>query len=242
MKNLTLDPFDIKLLHKNNHTGIKIAKSLTSISLIALFICGMDWYLYFIIKQTSVLEIVLLIFLLGFLLFYTLNLIVFGIHKLIYKIKRRRGVSQAPQTEGIFNSYINNFNLIFILSTTFLFVLISTFLLVVLDTAGEELEYLIGVSLIFSLFPSIVIFSYKPNNRTISYELKEILTDPIAIASQKLNLEYSIDKTSSVLSNKEKNIVAIKHNHDGNYCVEIYNVIGIYRPTSDEPGTPTSEN
>ncbi|SEM14100.1 hypothetical protein SAMN04487786_1135 [Paenisporosarcina quisquiliarum] len=238
MKNLVLDSFDIKLLHKNSHTGIKIAKSITSISLIALYFFGVDWYLYFVIKQFSGIDIILLFVVIIYLLLYSLSSAIFGVYKLIYKIKERRFVSQPPQTGGIFNTFINNFSNIFILSTAFLLMLISTFLLVVLDAAGEELEYLIGVSFLFSLIPSIAIFFYKPN-RTKRYELSEILTDPIEIVARKLVLEYSIDKTSSVLSNKEDNIVAVKHNHDGNYSVEIYDVIEIYQTTSEQPVTPT---
>jgi len=229
MKTLVLDSFDIKLLHKNNHTGIKIAKSLTSIMLIALFFFGVNWYLYFIINQIPVLDIVLLVVVIGYFLLYASILVVFYGHRLVYKIK---GVSQIPQIDGAFNRFIKNFNNIFILSTTLFLVLISTFLLVVLNAADEKLQYLLGVSFLFSLIPSITIFFYKPI-RTKRYELTEILTQPSEIIARKLNLDYSIDKTTSVLSNKNDNIVAIKHDYEGNYSVEIYNIIEIYQPTSE---------
>lgn len=240
MKNLVLDSFDIKLLHKNSHTAIKLTKSLTSITLMALYFFGVDWYLFFVLNQFPKIDIILLFVFIIYFLLYLLNLIIYGFHKLIYKIKALLGNNQSSQTDGIYNSYIKNFKNIFILSTTFLLMLISTFLLIVLDDSGKEHEYLIGVSFLYSLIPSVAIFFYKPNN-TKSYVLSKILTDPLEIADLKLNLEYSIDKTSSVLTNNEGNIKAIKHIHDGNYSVEIYDVVEIHRSTSDHTVTPVSE-
>ena len=229
LKNLVLDSFDIKLLHKNNHSAIKIAKSLTSITLIGLFLLGVDWYLFFVISQFSVLEVILLFTVVIYSVIFLLSLVIFKVYDFIRKRKVKKGVHLSNKKKGIFISFINNFNTIFIISLTFLFILFGTLLLVVLNVAGDKTQNLLGISFLFSIIPSICIFFYKPL-KTKRYELSKILTEPIDIANYELNLEYSIDNRTSVLSNKNENIAAIKHNYEGNYSVEIYKVIEIYQP------------
>lgn len=233
LKTLILDPFDIKLLHKRKHTGIKIAKSFSSIILFTLFFLGIDWYLFYVIKQFSVLEIVLLFTVIVYFILFIFSLITFKIHDFYIKRKIKKSISHIKKKGGIFNSFINNFNSIFLISTIFLFILFGTLFLVVLDYSKEEINNSIAISFLFSIFPSIMIFLYKPL-RTKRYELSKILTDPIEIANSNLNLEYYINDSTSVLSNKSKNIVAIKSVYDGNYSVEIYEIIDIYQPTSKE--------
>lgn len=241
LKNLVLDSFDIKLLHKSNHTAINIAKSLTSITLIALFFFGVEWYLLFVIKQFSVLEIILLIVVVVYFGLFTLSLIVFSVCNFLMKRKlKNENDENQPEVKGIFKIITNNSKTIFIVSLTLLLLLFGTLILVVLDDTGERTQNLIGTSFLFSFLPSIIIFLYKPLRKQ-RYELSEILTDPIEIAKRKLNLEYAIDNNTSVLSRKSENedIVAIKREYEGNYSVEIYKVIEIYQPTSQKTVTPS---
>lgn len=209
LKNLILDPFDIKLLHKRKHAGIRIAKTLTILFVFTILFLSIEFYINMILTEINITPTKFLVFLVVYSLVFIFILLILGVLHLFKNIKNNIKIKKILST-------------IYTVFSIILFVLIGIFL----NLLSNSSSYIWNTTdtiflLLFSIMPSFLIYSLIPR-KILCYELIEIVRDPKNIEKYNLSLDYFINDSTSVLSNKDTK--AIRKDYDDYFILEIYKI------------------
>lgn len=210
LKNLILDPFDIKLLHKRKHAGIRIAKTLSILFVFTLLFLSIEFYVNIVLIGINITTEKYLVFLTVYSLIYIFTLIIMRfLHLLKYfknNIKRKTLLST-----------------IYTVTSIILFVLVGIFIILLSSSSSFNWNATDTIFLLFfGIMPSILLYSLK-HKRLLRYELIEFVRDPEDIAEYKLSLDYFINDSTSVLSNN--NTKAIRKDYGDYFVLEIYRIV-----------------
>ena len=209
LKNLILDPFDIKLLHKRKHAGIRIAKTLTILFVFTILFLSVEFYINLILIEINITYDKFLIFLVLYSLFFIFILLILGILHLF------KGIRTNMKKKKILST-------IYTLSSILLFVLVGIFLNLLSGSNNYGWKATDTIFLfLFTIMPSFLVYSLK-SRKILCYELNEIIRDPEDISKYKLSLDYFINDSTSVLSNKDTK--AIRKDYDDYFILEIYKI------------------